>query len=280
MDRSAAGRAPCDRIAEAKVTFLLAGKTAVVTGGGRSIGREICRRLSEEGARVVVADLDGEAAERSWKELVAGGGADAIACQMDATDPRSVERAFRVCVERFGVVDILVANAGIHLYKPAVETSVDEWRKVIAVNLTGVFACAREAARLMIDQGRGGRILFTISEAGKRGDVGISAYAASKFAAIGLLQCLALELAPYGITVNGVCPGIIETEMVGKLVEAIAAREGKEPVTVRRALAGSVPLGRFGHVRDVADVLVFLASPLASYITGETINVDGGLLSG
>jgi NAD(P)-dependent dehydrogenase (short-subunit alcohol dehydrogenase family) len=259
--------------------MLLKDQVAVITGAGQGIGKGIAERFAEEGARVMIADLlveQGTAIARDLNRKEC----PAIFGELNVTDEESIRRALSRCVKEFGGVDILVNNAGINLAKPVVEMSRAEWEQVLAVNLTGPFLCAQIFARFMVQQQRGGSILFISSQAGKRGEAGAAAYSSSKFGVIGLMQCLALEMAPWGIRVNAVCPGSVDAPMLHWLIVELARREHLSAEEMRQKLVRAIPLGRLATPSEVADAFVFLASPLASYITGETINVDGGELSG
>jgi NAD(P)-dependent dehydrogenase (short-subunit alcohol dehydrogenase family) len=259
--------------------MLLKDKVAVVTGASQGIGLAIARRLAQQGARVVLADIlterGSEAAEALRNEAY-----DAIFSEMDVTDQSSIQNTLDRCLEAFGDVDILVNNAGVNSAKPVVDLSREEWEKVMTVNLTGAFLCSRLFARHMVERKAGGSILFMSSEVGKRGEAGASAYAASKFGVIGLMECLALELAPHGIRVNAVCPGDVDAPMLHWVLEQVAARAGVSYDEIYQTELDTIPLGRLASPTEVADVVVFLASSLASYVTGESVNVDGGRLSG
>lgn len=256
--------------------MLLEGKVAVITGSAQGIGRSIAERYVEEGAHVVIADIDEDAGTATAGAL----GDRAIFSRLNVIETQSINQTLQRCVAVFGGVDILINNAGINAAKLVVELSRDEWERVLSINLTGPFLCSQIFARHMIEQGRGECILFTSSQAGKRGEAGASAYAASKFGVNGLMECLALELAPHGIRVNAVCPGNVDTPMLNWLLDEIADREGESPEATRQALLEQIPLGRLATTREIADAFVYLASPLASYVSGEAINIDGGELSG
>lgn len=256
--------------------MLLDGQVAVITGAAGGIGRGIAERYIEEGASVVIADIDEDAGAATADEL----GHAAIFSALDVTDMQSINRTHARCIDTFGGVDILVNNAGINVARPVADLTRNEWERVLSINLTGSFLCSQVFARHMIASGRGETILFMSSQAGKRGEAGASAYAASKFGLIGLMECLALELAPHGIRVNAVCPGNVDTRMLDWLLDEIAAREGQASDRIRQQLLDQIPLGRLATTREIADAFVYLASPLASYVSGEAINVDGGELSG
>jgi NAD(P)-dependent dehydrogenase (short-subunit alcohol dehydrogenase family) len=257
--------------------YLLGGQVAVVTGAARGIGSAIARRFAEEGARVVLGDVDLAGAEAVATEIVERGG-DAVACHLDVTDQAAIERALALCLTCFGQVDVLVANAGILYNAPFLETPREAWDRLIAVNLTGVFLCMQVFGRHLVQAGRGGRILVTASTAGKRGSRFHGAYCATKFGVIGLLQSLAAELAPHGILVNGVCPGNVETPMGEQLVASYAHLLEVDEATARRDLLAESKIPRPARPEEVADAFVYLASPLASYVTGATLHVDGGMV--
>lgn len=242
---------------------LLDGRCALVTGAARGIGLAVGRAMAAQGARVVLADLDlaaTEAAARGFAEGVA----------LDVTSEEATEALLDRLAAEGRAPDVVVPNAGI-LHLEAVETfPLDRWEAVLRVNLTGAFLTARAAARRM---GPGGRIILTSSLFGLRAGAQNAAYAASKFGMVGLVQSMAADLAPRGILVNAVAPGQIATEMMDKLVKDRLAMGMADP---RDRLLARIPLGRLGDPAEVAGAYVWLASPLASYVTGQTIVVDGG----
>jgi NAD(P)-dependent dehydrogenase (short-subunit alcohol dehydrogenase family) len=255
---------------------LLAGKVAVVTGAAQGIGLAVARAYVAHGASVVVIDVAAEKADAAARDLDREAPGRAIAIALDVTDEAAVAAAARTVVERLGRVDCAVANAGVLLLKHAVEMGLEEWRRVIDVNLTGAFITATAFARAMIDRGDGGRIILTSSLFGVRGGVENAAYSASKFGMIGLAQCLAAELAPHGILVNCVGPGQMDTDMIRKLFRDRAAIRGIPEADVRAALEGRIPVGHLGALDHLAGTYVYLASDLSRYVTGQTIVVDGG----
>ncbi|HUK89517.1 MAG TPA: 3-oxoacyl-ACP reductase family protein [Blastocatellia bacterium] len=244
----------------------LKGKVALITGGSRGIGAASALRFAEAGADVVVnfvqAEADGNRVAGKCREL----GARAIAVQADVSTFDEVERLFRVSVESFGKVDILVANAGVWKGGAIDELSPAAYRETIEINLTGVFASCRQAAMLMKKQ-HGGNIITVSSTAGQRGEPLHSHYAASKGAVISLTKALATELGPYGIRVNCVAPGWVETDMSADFL--------KIPSEIHKINAG-IPLGRVASADDIAGPILFLASDLSGHITGEVLNVNGG----
>jgi sorbitol-6-phosphate 2-dehydrogenase len=250
---------------------------AIVTGAAQGLGEALARRLAVEGADVLLADVNVERADRVAAEIAAQTGRRALALGVDVTDAAQVQRMVQQAVRSFGKLDILVSNAGILKSHEIMEFPEDEWRRVIEVNLIGYFLCAREAARVMSEQ-RSGVIIQINSKSGKKGSFWNSAYSASKFGAIGLTQSIALDLAPYGVRVNAVCPGnLLDSPLwVDSLYEQYARKWNLTTEEVRKKYESQVPLGRGCTYEDVANVVVFLASPAASYMTGQAINVTGG----
>jgi sorbitol-6-phosphate 2-dehydrogenase len=252
-------------------------RVAIVTGAAQGLGEAIARRLAAEGAHVVVADLNEAGARKVARSIQREHGHRAIAVRCDVTNEDDVAAMVKAALDAFGRLDILVSNAGILISGDITEFPAEDWRKVMEVNLVGYFLCAREAARVMRQQ-RSGVIIQINSKSGKKGSFRNSAYAASKFGAIGLTQSLALELAPEGIRVNAVCPGnLLDSPLwVDSLYEQYAKRWNMTPEEVRRKYEEQVPLGRGCTYEDVCNVVVFLASDEASYMTGQAINVTGG----
>ncbi len=255
--------------------FSLRGKAAIVTGGAMGIGFAIAARLREAGARVLIADLDPAAAEAAAARLAADGDAATVAwvradvSQADA-GTAMVDRA----VEVFGGVDILVNNAGIYPFISALEMTPEQFDRVIAVNLRGTVFAAQAAARHMVAQGRGGRIINIASVDGLHPSmVGLAAYDASKGGVVMFTKNLALEMAPHGVLVNAIAPGGVDTEGTRRAQGGTAAPAEPPP-------APGVPLGRMARPDEIATVAVFLASPAASYMCGEIVVVDGGMLIG
>jgi len=251
----------------------LEGKVALVTGGARGIGFAIAKRFAAEGAAVAVLSLHEESAQEA---AAAVGG---VALVGDVANEPDVARAVAETVAAFGRLDVMVNNAATIAVGPVLETRAETWDRVMQVNLRGVFLGCREAARQMIAQREGGRIINASSGAGRRGDAGIGAYAASKFGVIGLTQSLAVELAPHAITVNAYCPGhVTSTPMWDGIDAAATARTGQPAGSAKRAAEAEAPLARAGRPEEVAAAVAYLASDDAAFVTGESLLIDGGLV--
>ena len=255
----------------------LPGRSAIVTGAAQGLGEAIARRLAAEGASIIVADINFDTAQEVAQDIERTSNVNAIGVKADVTDDQQVADMVQTTLKEFGKLDIMVCNAGILKAGDVTEFSSADWRKVIDVNLVGYFICAREAAKVMAKQ-KSGAIVQINSKSGKKGSFKNSAYAASKFGAIGLTQSLALELAPAGIRVNAICPGnLLDSPLwVDSLYEQYAERWNMTVEEVRRKYEEQVPLGRGCTFEDVANVVVFLASDQSSYMTGQAINVTGG----
>jgi sorbitol-6-phosphate 2-dehydrogenase len=256
---------------------LLQDKVALVTGGAQGLGQAICLRLATEGCHVVVADVKLEQAEETAKLICTDTDRRAFAVRMDVTDEASVADGFRQLMERFGRLDVLVSNAGILIAEEVAESDAGKWKAVMMVNLFGYYLTSREAARIMKAQ-KSGAIVQINSKSGKKGSFKNSAYAASKFGGIGFTQSLALELAEYGVRVNAICPGNLldGTLWQQSLFDQYARNQGLTPEQVRQKYVDQVPMRRGCTYDDVCNVLVFLASDQASYMTGQALNVTGG----
>ena len=275
--------------------YNLEGKVALVTGAGgeRGIGRAIATRLAREGANVVVNDIVSNphaVSESQWQGVpdviseIEDLGRQAMGIVADISDAAQVDDMVRQAIDRFGQVDILVNNAGSPPGRdrvPVVELEEDAWDLVQRVNVKGTFLCFRAAAREMIKQGNGGKVIIISSGAGKRGMARYAAYCASKFALIGFTQSLALELAPHRINVNAICPGLVDTERIAGIAAALAP-EGQTADEYRARMieerSREIPLGRAAMGTDVAVVAAFLASAESDYLTGLSIPVAGGSL--
>ncbi|MFA5205769.1 MAG: SDR family NAD(P)-dependent oxidoreductase [Lentisphaeria bacterium] len=244
----------------------LAGRVAVVTGGAQGIGRAICETLARDGATVIVADLNLDGAAQTAKRIAdAGGRGDAAT--LDVADETSVTEFYRQILATAGRLDILVNNAGICRMIPILDIGVAEWDRIMAVNLRGTFLMSREALRIMKEQ-KSGRIISLASASAKLGGVAAGAhYAASKAGVICFTKSLALQAAPYHVNANAVCPGPMATEMT-------VAWGDK----TNEAFRNTIPWKEYGQPQDVANAVAFLASDRARYITGEIIDVNGGLV--
>ncbi len=255
----------------------LEGRKAVVTGGAQGLGEAISERLAAEGADVAIGDIQGDACEALAERLAATYGVKAIGGAVDVTREDQVQAYFERADATFGGLDLLVANAGILRAHAIDGFPLEDWRLTLEVNLTGYMIAAKHAARLMIPRKRGAIVQIN-SKSGKKGSFRNSAYAASKFGGIGLTQSIALDLAPYGIRVNSICPGnLLDSPLwVNSLYEQYSKRLGITPEEVRKKYEQQVPLGRGCSYDDVTNVVVFLASDQASYMTGQAINVTGG----
>ena len=269
----------------------LRGKVALVTGAGRrgGLGEAICARLAQEGASVVVSDVAGprgalpadRIGNRTELDAVVAtlrdSGARAVACELDVRDEAQAESAVALAVREFGGLDILVNNAGIgFMMEPLVDMPLERWNTVIGVNLTGAFLCTQHAARQMIQQGRGGRIINIASVAAKSGSLHLAAYSSSKHGMIGLTRSAALDLGAHRITVNAICPNHVTTQL-GAVQNAYRATQRGQTVEAYLAeMRGRIPLGRVGLAEDTAKACAFLCSDEAQYVTGEAMNVSGG----
>ncbi len=250
----------------------LDGKRAFVTGGARGIGRAIAAALARCGVRPAIADIDMEAGRQTAKEI--GGGAIAVA--VDVRQRGSVEGAFNEALAELGGCEILIANAGVSTMQHALQLSDEEWDFNFAVNTRGVFLANQIAARHFVAR-NAGCIVNTASLAAKVGAPLLAHYSASKFAVLGWTQALARELAPKGIRVNAVCPGFVKTDMQAREIDWEAQLRGVSPERVVADYVAQTPLGRLELPEDVADVVVFLCSDQARFMTGQGVNITGGV---
>lgn len=241
------------------------GKRVLVTGAGNGIGQAIATAYANKGAQVLVNDLSNERLENT----MAGLGSKATAVVGDVSDEGAVEAIRKKCIEEMGGLDIAISNAGVYPSCRFLEMSSEEWDRVMAVNARGTFLVCRSAARIMVDAGSGGAIVTISSGSARFARVGAAHYCASKAAIVMLTRVMALELAPLGIRVNSVSPGIIEVP-------------GGQPLddSYKAAMTAMVPEGRIGSPEDVANVVLFVTGPDAGYLNGEVISVDGGLSAG
>ena len=258
----------------------LTGKNAIVTGGAMGIGFAIARRLAEAGAGVLIADSDVETAQKASDELKSYG-YHAVFAQCDVSREKEVQDTVNATVREMGSIDTLINNAGIYPRTPLEQMTGADFEKVISVNLTGTFLCSRYASQEMIKQRRGGSIINIASiEAIHPSSTGMSAYDASKGGVLMLTKSLARELGQYSIRVNAIAPGGIMTRGVLSHMGTSSKEQEKAQLKELKAFMARMPLGRMGEADDVARVALFLASDLASYITGDLIIVDGGYLVG
>ena len=246
--------------------MLLDGKTALVTGASRGIGRAIALRLAAEGARVAINYAGNVKAAEEVKAAIEAAGGTAILCRADVADSAAVEAMVAAVAKEFGTIDILVNNAGITRDTLLMRMKDEDFAKVLDTNLKGVFYCTKAVSKLMMKK-RAGRIVNMASVIGLVGNAGQANYAAAKAGVIGFSKSVAKELASRGITVNVVAPGFIGTDMTADL-----------PETVKEKALADIPLGKMGEPEDVANAVLFLASDQASYITGQVVNVDGGMV--
>jgi 3-oxoacyl-[acyl-carrier protein] reductase len=247
------------------VTTALAGKVAIVTGGSRGIGAAVAARLAESGAAVIISGRDADRLQRAVKEMEALAGPVA-GVAADAARREDADRLVDTARERFGRVDILVNNAGITRDGLLVRMKDEDWDSVMEVNLRGAFLMTRAVTKALVRQKSGGRVINITSTAGAMGNPGQANYSAAKAGLIGFTKATARELSHWGILVNAVAPGLIDTDMAAAL-----------PQAARDALVAQVPLGRIGTAREVAEVVGFLAGDGATYVTGQVFHVNGGL---
>ncbi len=242
----------------------LDGKIAVVTGAGRGLGKGIALKLASLGATVIAADLLEESVDALAREVNATGG-EARGYRLDISSRQAVEEMFDAVTREYGTVDILVNNAGVNRDAMLHKMLDEQWNEVIAVNLTGTYYCTQCAAKWMRGK-KAGRII-SIASASWLGNLGQANYAASKAGVVGLTKTAARELARYGVTCNAICPGFIDTDMTRSI-----------PQPAWDAMVSKIPMGRVGSAEDVANVVAFLASEEAGYVTAEVINVGGGMI--
>jgi D-sorbitol dehydrogenase (acceptor) len=250
----------------------LAGRSALITGAARGIGAAFARAYAAEGATVAIGDIDVARAEATAAEI----GAGAYAVRLDVTDQGSIDAALAEVTAQAGGIDILVNNAAVFDLAPIVEITRESYEKLFDINVAGTLFTLQAAARAMIAQGRGGKIINMASQAGRRGEALVGVYCATKAAVISLTQSAGLNLIAHGINVNAIAPGVVEGEHWDH-VDALFARYENRPLGEKKRLVGeSVPYGRMGRADDLTGMAVFLASKEADYIVAQTYNVDGG----
>ncbi|CAM3582777.1 L-iditol 2-dehydrogenase [Halomonas lysinitropha] len=253
-------------------------KTAVITGGARGIGLAIARAYAEEGARLVIADIDQGAIDEALATLKGEGHGNErlLGVRLDVCDRAAIDDMVQRAVEQFGGIDILVNNAALFDMAPVLEVTEASYDKQFGVNVKGLFFTLQAVAKAMVERGRGGQIINMASQAGRRGEALVSMYCATKAAVISLTQSCALDLIRHGIRVNAIAPGVVDTPMWEE-VDALFARYEGRPLGEKKRLVGeAVPYGRMGRPADYAGPAVFLASDDSEYVVAQTLNVDGG----
>ena len=250
----------------------LEGKSALITGSARGIGREFARAYIGEGANVAIADVNLDAAQQTAREL----GEAAYAVQMDVTDQASIDAAIAAVVDRTGKLDILVNNAALFDAAETVDITRESYDRLYAVNVAGTLFTMQAAARRMIEQGHGGKIINMASQAGRRGESLVLVYCSTKAAVISMTQSAGLNLISHGINVNAIAPGVVDGAHWDHVDSMFARLEGKPPGQKKAEVAAGVPAGRFATPADLTGMAVFLASSDADYIVSQTYNVDGG----
>ena len=250
----------------------LEGKSALITGSARGIGRAFAEAYIREGARVAIADINIERAEATASEI----GSAAYAVQMDVTRQESIDAAIEACVKEAGGLDILVNNAALFDLAPIVEITRESYDKLFSINVAGTLFTMQAAAKQMIAQGRGGKIINMASQAGRRGEALVAIYCATKAAVISLTQSAGLNLIQHGINVNAIAPGVVDGEHWDG-VDALFAKYENRPLGEKKRLVGAeVPFGRMGTADDLTGMAIFLASQESNYVVAQTYNVDGG----
>jgi NAD(P)-dependent dehydrogenase (short-subunit alcohol dehydrogenase family) len=246
-------------------------KTAVITGGARGIGSAMAERFAEEGASVVVADISGDEAKLTASRLP-----NALGLELDVSSRSSIVRAIEFIDARSEGIDILVNNAGLFEMQPFLDVTESSYDKLFGVNARGLFFTLQAVARSMVNRNKGGVVINVASQAGGRGEPSSSVYAASKAAVISITQSAALALIRYGIRVNAIAPGVVDTPMWANVDRLYAQLENVPLGDKTRRVIAAIPSGRLGSAREIANAAVFLASSDAEYVVGQTINVDGG----
>ena len=250
----------------------LEGKSALITGSARGIGRAFAEAYVREGARVAIADINIERASATASEI----GSAAYAVQMDVTRQDSIDAAIEACVKEAGGLDILVNNAALFDLAPLVEITRESYDRLFSINVAGTLFTMQAAAKQMIAQGRGGKIVNMASQAGRRGEALVAVYCATKAAVISLTQSAGLNLIKHGINVNAIAPGVVDGEHWDG-VDALFAKYENRPLGEKKRLVGAeVPFGRMGTADDLTGMAIFLASQESNYVVAQTYNVDGG----
>ena len=250
----------------------LEGKSALITGSARGIGRAFAEAYVREGARVAIADINIERAQATASEI----GPAAYAVQMDVTRQDSIDAAVAACADKAGGLDILINNAALFDLAPIVEITRESYDRLFSINVAGTLFTMQAAARQMIAQGRGGKIINMASQAGRRGEALVAIYCATKAAVISLTQSAGLNLIRHGINVNAIAPGVVDGEHWDGVDALFAKYEGRAPGEKKRLVGAAVPYGRMGTAEDLTGMAIFLAGPESDYVVAQTYNVDGG----
>jgi D-sorbitol dehydrogenase (acceptor) len=250
----------------------LDGKVALITGAARGIGRAFAEAYAREGATVALGDIDLARAEQSAGEI----GQGAFAVELDVTDQTSIDRAVDEVQKRAGGIDILVNNAAVFDAAPITEISRESYDRLFAINVAGTLFTLQAAAKAMIAQGRGGKIINMASQAGRRGEPLVAVYCATKAAVISITQSAGLNLIKHGINVNAIAPGVVEGEHWDGVDALFAEWENRPPGEKKRLVGEAVPYGRMGTAEDLVGMAIFLAGPESAYVVAQTYNVDGG----
>jgi D-sorbitol dehydrogenase (acceptor) len=250
----------------------LDGKTALITGSARGIGRAFAEAYVREGARVAIADINFARAKETAAEI----GEAAVAIELDVTRQESIDAAVAATIDALGAIDILINNAALFTAAPIVEIERRDYERVFDINVGGTLFTMQAVARHMIDRGKGGKIINMASQAGRRGEALVAVYCATKAAVISLTQSAGLNLIKHGINVNAISPGVVDGEHWDGVDAFFAKYEGKKPGQKKKEVGEAVPYGRMGVAEDLTGMAVFLASSEADYVVAQTYNVDGG----
>lgn len=250
----------------------LAGKTALITGSARGIGKAFAEAYVREGAKVCISDINMEAAQKTAKKI----GDSAIAVCMDVTEQQSIDAGVAETIKKLGHIDILINNAALFTAAPIVEINREDYDRVFAVNFGGSLFTLQAVAKHMIERGQGGKIINMASQAGRRGEAFVAVYCATKAAIISMTQSAGMDLIKHGINVNAISPGVVDGEHWDGVDAFFAKYENKAPGQKKQEVGEAVPFGRMGMAEDLTGMAVFLASKDAGYVVAQTYNVDGG----
>lgn len=250
----------------------LVGKTALITGSARGIGKSFANKYVQEGARVCIADINLEAAQATADEI----GVSAVAVHMDVTQQDSIDAAVNETIDKLGHIDILINNAALFTAAPIIDINRDDYERVFSVNFAGSLFTLQAVARHMIERGQGGKIINMASQAGRRGEALVAVYCATKAAIISMTQSAGMNLIQHSINVNAISPGVVDGEHWDGVDAFFAKYENKEPGQKKKEVGQAVPFGRMGTAEDLTGMAVFLASSEADYVVAQTYNVDGG----